>query len=492
MSSISTCISLAGTTTCPQWAQSIQKLKVASALPYIPYVATSAVPTINDTAAFDAAMQSLPLTVFWGQRMGCPGLATPPQDSRSYPLRFAETFTCGTTLSNVVKGSPGTSGSDCVESTKVFALPAICRETCQGFLDSFNAALGDGSVCSQSPTAAQKRDREVYAKVISNVCQGLRAATDAVPVGSSKCVESTFRDFVSCGFGNTTAGLTAATEYCKRSSDRCCSYLGQDSAAANRMVGNVYGSGARSPSGDTSAATISGTLIGGLLVVAAGGALAYFLHKRRRNDNRTIGLGLGKGGFGNSGSIGLDGTKGKIVGAKSRLSFVTRKNTLGVPIPDGPADLDDSWAPSMPARAAAASAAAGIAIRSATVKGRNNSGAKRTGSTDDANGPAGSLTRKLGPTAAVDVGQFGSGGRPKYPPQPANANPFEDPFSTIERKGTGAPMKGSASNAAPTGGADASEWGSLGRALVETPTGAELWGKLPPNPTVDKSNHQPR
>ncbi|KAJ3202838.1 hypothetical protein HDU67_000256, partial [Dinochytrium kinnereticum] len=193
--SLSTCIALNGTTACPQWAQSIQPLKISSLVAYLPYLTPPGTPSLTTVETFDTTITSLPLTSFWGTRMGCPGLTPNPQTV--YPLRFAESFTCGSVVSNVVKGTVG-ADDGCVDPSKVPALPSLCRETCEGFLESLKKALGDVRVCGGTPTEGQSRERAVYLAVIGGVCQGLRSVSEPVPVGSSKCVESTFRDFVSC------------------------------------------------------------------------------------------------------------------------------------------------------------------------------------------------------------------------------------------------------------------------------------------------------
>ncbi|KAI8831402.1 hypothetical protein BC829DRAFT_449378 [Chytridium lagenaria] len=385
------CIYLNGTTACPQWAQSIQPLQISSLVTYLPFLSPQGSPSLTTgVQAFDSLILSLPLTTLWGRRMGCPLIATPPTDTTSYPLRFAESFTCGSVVSNAVKGGV------CVDSEKVGKLPSLCRETCTAFLESLERTLRE---CG-NPSATERKEREVYLGMVGSVCEGLRSVSEPIPVGSSKCVES---------FGNSTAGITSARTYCASNpSQSCCSYLSSDAATANRIVGNIYGSGARTVQ-DNPPLIISTVLIGGLLFVTLASFLSYRFYRRRNDDDAASRA--AKSGFGSAGSLGIDGTKGLVLGARSRLSFVRK-----VEIPDHPlAPLPGGSTQRKPAPQ-----------RNPSMRDPNQN----------------SLSKRLGPTAAGDVG----GGGRMYPPdaKKRGENPFDDPFSTVERRA--APVRKESAN----------------------------------------------
>ncbi|KAJ3099143.1 hypothetical protein HDU97_003441 [Phlyctochytrium planicorne] len=423
MSSLNSCINLKGTTQCPQWSQAIQPLQVSSLLTYTPLLPA----TITDASSFDLTLQALPFLQTWGQRMQCPGLSTAPTDASLYPIRFAESFQCGATMSNLIKGTLGVS-KECYPQSKVAAVPALCRETCQGFLEGLKAVLGDASVCGGNVTEQVKRERNTYVGIVNDVCQNLRGKDEPTPSGSSACVQMTFRDFVSCGFGNSTSGIAKARSYCSSRSDPCCSYLAADATAANNVVGNTFGSSARS-STDSSSLVIPVVVVCGLILVLGCFGGAYWFYKRRR-DNDTLGIGKGKGGFGNAGTLGVDGSKGLVLGARSRLSFVRKGKADDVP------DFS-KLAESQPLPGQAS-----LPTRKNTVNGES----------------VPSLSRKLGPTAAADVSkiqprlppqrngsgslQNGSAGRPVGGPR---ENYFNESSSTFDRNGN----NGSAGRQAP-------------------------------------------
>ncbi|KAJ3191972.1 hypothetical protein HK101_007220 [Irineochytrium annulatum] len=425
MANLTACIDLSATAACQQWAIALNPMSIPAMSSLIPALAG-----VTDLPSFDAAITSLNLfTQTWSQTLQCPKLGL--SASAAYPLRYAESFLCGSALTDAIRGGVGV--TPCVTQQQVTALPPLCKETCNFFHDSLLALEG----------CAASGEKNVYASAIANVCASLRASTDPVPTGQSPCVMSSYRDFASCGFGNSTAGIEQARSYCgNNASDPCCNYINQPASSLYNVIGAQFVP-PTPPSTAPSVMVIVLSVIFSLVAVVAGiGAFVYF---KRRSDNQTIGRGQGKGGFGARGvaePLGRKGSqKGIVLGSRSRLSFAPqRRNTSEL--------RDEPQSPASPVYDPKLSAPRGL--------GGNSVGRRQD-----------TVTKKLGPTAATDLstGTANTRTRNRAP------NPLDDSNkSSIGREGQQQgrqQQKGGAIND--------EEWGSLARSIQTAPAGADAW-----------------
>ncbi|KAI9336611.1 hypothetical protein DFJ73DRAFT_763599 [Zopfochytrium polystomum] len=367
------CFSIETTAVCTPWPAYVQDFRLPALAKWMASLGSS----VSDAASFDAAIQSLNFASSWPTSFGCKNLSV-SNNAGVFPVRFAESYACASTIVNAVRGS---SATDCISQADAKAVPSLCKETCLAFSSSFGQLRSNAAVCSSGANidAGQNAAYVTENTTLAAICSPLPSVNDLVN-GRPTCVSYTFRDFASCGFGNTTAGLTAATAYCNAQStkDACCSYIGAPPNVVARVLGYTGASGTLPGSEGTSSATpiLIGSLVGAVAIVAIAATAAYFLYRRKR-------MAYGRGGF-----VGADGSGGEeteletktgiVVGARSRLSFLPQR---GVHFGGGP------------------SSPPGAGLRSgiSPVLGNNGGYAPMGGSA----GPS-TLSRKLGPNASAE------------------------------------------------------------------------------------------
>ncbi|KAJ1559545.1 hypothetical protein HK405_010223, partial [Cladochytrium tenue] len=417
----SACIDISSTAACAPWTNFVTDLQFPSMINLFAYLGSGVV----DAASFDANIYALNYTSAWPKSYGCPNL-TVSGAGGAFPVRFAETYACASTIANAVLGS--TALGTCITTSQANKLPSMCKETCQTYLKSFATLRSNSAICSSGTgvDALQTAAYDSENSTIADICQGLPSAGSSTS-GGSTCISYTLRDFASCGFGNTTAGLKAAQSYCDglTTKDTCCSYLGQSAAAVDRVLG--YGGASGVTSSGTAAATpvLIGTLVGALVVVMAGGAAAFFFYRKKRNNEN-----FGRGGFSDGtepGTYPLE-NKGIVVGQNSRLSFIAVPKRAA---PAGPG----GYAPS------GLSQSSGAGPSSLPRKLGPVAGADTL--------PKQSLARKLGPNAS----QLSTAHRP-WSTQPQESTVASrkctEPRKTIQRQMVGEKQTTKTGNAPPT------------------------------------------
>lgn len=384
-------LSAAGST-CALWLAPLQPLSLPQIVPLLDDLETAKNP-INSTRDFDSTVKPLPFVRTWAKQFACPGLKDINPTTDSFPVRFAESWACTATVNNMIRGSASSFGK-CINPSATLLLPSLCKETCLSFAKSFQAlrpanSTGDSEFClgpeTQTPEAvAAIVSFNTQANVYNSICNGLRSMNDPVLVGQLPCVQMSVGDFVSCGFGNTTNGVSRAKDYCKTASSPCCAYLGSSySKALIAMGGTIYsGTNTPGPAFTIVIGFVVGIAVGVVLGVFGIGWAAFSFYPWKR-----IGEGGLGGGLGGAGVIGGSAGKvpnGIVVGKGSRLSFMPGRRPYQ--------NVQEDVAPPMPALPPPRS-------NSRPIGGGDSGGIGRLDS-----------KKRLGPSANVDYGGLASPG----------------------------------------------------------------------------------
>ncbi|KAI9365430.1 hypothetical protein DFJ73DRAFT_807711 [Zopfochytrium polystomum] len=384
------CFNLTSSATCLQWVAAMQPLALPNMAAVLVDLGSSAL-QINSVASFDSAIETLRFTDNWASLFGCSGLSSIPA-SRPFPVRFAESYACASTLSNVVRGSSAAFPQCVMGSGGAVKVRSLCKETCVAFATSFAALRNENGTananCQSDGDAGTQavQSFQTQSLVFSDLCKILKSSNDPVADGDLPCVKMSLRDFVSCGFGNNTAGLAAAKTYCDglTNKDTCCSYLGASVEAANVALGGTIRSGATgsaNPAAD--AGTIIGILVAAIVAVGAAFGITYKYYRTKRNRETPAGFVGSNGGP----AVGPGGKvpNGIVVGAGSRLSFAPSNRRYQ----------------NLHELSGGGSQATITPPRKAASLGPGAYG----------NSPSPASSKRLGPNAAGDFGSFGSLGR---------------------------------------------------------------------------------
>ncbi|KAJ3120127.1 hypothetical protein HK101_007048, partial [Irineochytrium annulatum] len=160
------------------------------------------------------------------------------------------------TTPTIIGGEPH-SPTDCNAAPSVPSyFPSISLDVCMAFQSTSQSLLSDSTVCPASTDPAVLNGRQNLQDVITKLCTGLQEnATSTINV-STDPVEKNMCGFDAPTSGNVTAPFTSAFNYCKGTTDACCTADANLATAlqSNNLTLGLQLAGALKPSTPTTTA----------------------------------------------------------------------------------------------------------------------------------------------------------------------------------------------------------------------------------------------